>query len=117
MEKLRQFISTLKLTPNIKLFGVSFGSTDEFGAVEVKTTPNWSSNKEIPTSKAVKTIVDSTVNGIKSKVFLSAETASAELEGSLKYEKDATSSSLYMCMQTGDETYEWVLIKLNDWAE
>jgi hypothetical protein len=56
--KFKQFINTLKLTPNIKLFGVKLGMAGhEFGAVNVKSNPDWTKDDEIPSSKAVKTLI------------------------------------------------------------
>ena len=58
MDKLRQFIKTLHLTPNLKLFGVGYGKAGHgFGSVEVKSVPDWTKDTEIPSSKAVKTLV------------------------------------------------------------
>jgi hypothetical protein len=81
LSKLKQFIASLNLTPNIKLFGVRFGvAGHEFGSVIVNNTKLLNSDIEIPTSKIVKEYIDSNnsskvtygtpTNAIKSKATL-----------------------------------------------
>jgi hypothetical protein len=68
MDKLKQFVDTLKLIPNIRLFGVSYGRAGHnFGAVELKSNPNWNTDTQIPSAKAVKTFGDTKVDKVEGK--------------------------------------------------
>ena len=69
MDKLKQFIKTLHLTPNLKLFGVGYGKAGHgFGSVEVKSVPEWTQDTEIPSSRAVKTLVTENLTSKVDKV-------------------------------------------------
>ncbi len=70
MDKLKQLIDTLKLIPNIKLFGVSYGKAGhDFGAVELKSNPDWTKDTQIPSAKAVKTLGDTKIDKVDGKVL------------------------------------------------
>jgi hypothetical protein len=58
-----------------------------------------------------------TLDENKSKALESEATASDLLVGTLRYREEATDSFLECCMRTADETYEWVVVKTNSWAE
>jgi len=44
-----------------------------------------------------------------------SDAASADKAGTLRYRSDANNSYVEMCMQTGDGTYEWIVVKQNSW--
>jgi len=44
-----------------------------------------------------------------------SEVASANKVGTIRYRSDSNNSYAEMCMQTGESTYEWVVIQTNHW--
>ena len=49
------------------------------------------------------------------KIANDADAASADKVGTMRYRVSGNNSYFEMCMQTGDSTYAWVVIKTNTW--